>query len=142
MNKNNIVLTEVLDLYVYDRNNGELLFSIKTMKDWNISRDLTTNYATLFVEDAVVDSDLMNMVLSGKFDGREFMVAGLSKCVDMDGNESNTRIDIQTCKLLDYWMGTHGSYKNTVTMIFNMPIHINEFTREQNCTFSILKSIK
>lgn len=123
---------EVFNIYVYD--GSELLFTIETMNKFSIKRDLVTRSNTLYIDDVIIDSNLMKMVLGGELDGRALRIVGMSKWSDLSNRYSDVGLDIAVANLIDY--SINNTYqKNKVSMVFELPLYNPSL--DKNLTISI-----
>lgn len=119
MNKYGVL--DVFDLFIYDKDG--LVFKIDTVKDMVIERREDNPNNILFVQDALVDTDLMNKVLAGDFDGENLRIVGKSSFRDADSfRDRDVELNITIAQIFKYSIPFSAENASVVDLEFQFPV--------------------
>jgi hypothetical protein len=117
---------EVFDIFVYDKDG--LLFKIDTVKDIFIRRNFEKRENELIIKDALLDVDVINDILSGKYDDKHLRINGVSMFRNAETHEDKrVALEITVAKLSKYFFPCSCNEASVVTLGFRFPDRVYDF---------------
>lgn len=111
-------IRDVCIFKVYDKDG--LCFTIDTTKETALSRDFRSGENRLVVDDALVDIDVLNDILHGKYDGKKLRIVGDFKARDLAGKDHDTEFRVTVAELSAYSLPM-GMEPSVMTLEFRFP---------------------
>jgi hypothetical protein len=110
---------DVFDLDVYDKKG--LVFTIDTVKEVTVGRDNYKREGVLVVEDALIDINIVNDVLNGKYDDKHLRIKGKTSFRDLEGVDHDVSLSVTVAKLNIYNFKMSYDSVSVATLEFNFP---------------------